>query len=256
MVSLKSSLEKLINPNQNIDKESFVIELKIEDLSRSDFNLKTDKGLQEYEFLNSPVENKIFKELSFRTTLLESEISKDGKQIITSLKDRDKLIFKLIEKNTFNHLKDIRIVLHFLNQYSKAYFKRQTGIRSIQFGSIYLFINGFRVPPFGDYGNDWLGLELRKGQGRARYLGARDLIGRVEINDSRNIFKIISNREGLVKNEAQDELVGNTKANFVNSYFYSVFRKIELYVVDGLDWDSIKKRPKADDNIEEEENSR
>jgi len=253
LVSLKNSLEKLTNPNQNIDKQSFIIESKIEDLSKTDFNLKSKSGKYNYDFLNSPVENKIFKELSFRTTLLESEISKDGTKIITSLKDRDKLIFKLIEKNPFKQLKDIKIVLHFLNQYSKAYFKRHTGIHSIQSGSIFLFINGFRVAPFGDYGNDWLGLETRKGQGRARYLGTRDLIGRVEINDSKNVFKIISSREGLVKNNAHNELVGNKQGDFTNSFFYSVFRKLEVYVVKGLDWDRVKRSSKSGDNIEEDE---
>jgi hypothetical protein len=171
------------------------------------------------------------------------------------LKNRDKIIFKLIEKNTFDELKDIKIVLYFLNQYSKAYFKRQTGIDSIRFGSIFLFINGFRIPPFGDFGNDWLGLELRKGQGRARFMGARDLIGRVEINDKENKFKIISNREGLVKNSAHNFLVGNTRDEFTNSFFYAIFRKLEMFVVDGLDWDRIKKIPKTEDNIEEEEKS-
>src|SRR3989344_6605808 len=252
LISLKTHLEKLTNPNQKIDKNSFVVDLIIEELDKNDFNLNTQSGNRDYNFLKGPVENKIFKKLSFKTTFIESVISKDGKTITTVLKDRDRTIFKLIEKNKFRNLKDIKIIFYFLNQYSKAYFKRETGIESLRFGSVFLFINGFRVPPFGDYGDGWLGLELRKGQGRARYLGARDLIGRVEINDSNNIFKIISNREGLVRNKAHDELVGNSKNNFKKSYFYSMFRKLELFVVNGLDWDSITKSPDKD-NIEEEE---
>lgn len=252
LIYLKTALEKLTNPNQNIDKNSFVIDLKIEDLKEDDFDLGVSKYKQKYDFLTSPVENKIFEKLSFRTTSIESEISKNGGQITTSLKDKDRVIFTLVEKNVFKHLKDIRIVLYFLNQYSKAYFKRQTGIESVNFGSIFLFINGFRVSPFGDPGNDWLGLEMRKGQGRARYMGARDLQGRVEINDSGGVFKIISNREGLVKNEAHDELVG-TQEDFTKSYFYSILRKLEIFVVDGLDWDRIQKSAISRDNIEEDE---
>lgn len=70
-----------------------------------------------------------------------------------------------------NLLRDIEINIYYLNPYSKAYFTRQTGIRSVDFGSIFLFINGFRIPPYGDQGNDWLGMELRKGQGFNRFLG-------------------------------------------------------------------------------------
>src|SRR6202044_1506550 len=99
-------------------------------------------------------------------------------------------------------LKGVRGVIYFLNSYKKAYFKRQTGMRSIDFGSIFLFLNGFRVAPYGDRGNDWLGLDSRKSQGQTRYLGNRDIIGRIKVYDNENHFKPISSREGL-KNTPQ-----------------------------------------------------
>jgi signal transduction histidine kinase len=253
IIMLKHALEKLTNPNQKIEKEGFRIYLQIEDLSKKDFDLDNASNKERYLYIKkSLVENKIFENLNFRTTYIESELSEGI--IKTTLKYRDNIIFEIKEKNTYDLLQSvhIKIKLHFLNQYSKSYFKKYTGTRSFDFGSIFLFINGFRIIPYGDFGNDWLGLEVRKGQGRARYLGARDLVGWFEIDDQSGSFIIISNREGLVKNKNYEELVGGTPNSFIKSYFYSVFRKLELFVVDGLDWDRIYKT-KASEFLEEDE---
>jgi len=257
IINLKKALQKLTNPNQNIDKEGFKIKVQVLDLSKKDFDLKTETSKAEFEILNKElVENKIFTQLNFRTTYIESVLDDDA--ITTSLKYQDKIIFELKEKNAYNALNGtkIKIKLHFLNQYSKSYFKKYTGMKSREFGSIFLFVNGFRISPYGDSNNDWLGLEIRKGQGTARFLGARDLVGWIEINDESNAFKIISNREGLVKNKQYQQLVGDTPKNFIDSYFYAIFRKLESFVVDGLDWDRIYKKKKDDeDAVEEDERS-
>lgn len=250
LISLKTSLEKLINPSQ-LNKKNIEIQLKILDLDEKDFS-NSKESKENYKFLNSPVENKIFQKLFFRTTSIEAEISEDGKTITTILKDKNNIIFKLIENNIFSELKDIKIVLYFLNQYSKSYFKRQTGKDSVRFGSVFLFMDGYRISPFGEFGNDWLGLEVRKGQGRARFLGTRDIIGRIEINDETN-FEIVSNREGLVKNKAYSQLVGRDSDDFKNSFYYLIFRKFEKFVVDGLDWDRIHKKSNFEENADVED---
>lgn len=251
IIRLKTALEKLTNPNQNIDEKGFKIKVKVLDLSERDYD-STKTGRENYCFLKKElVENKIFTNLKFRTTYIESTLNMDS--IVTKLRYRDKIIFELKERNVYKSLKDVEInlKLHFLNQYSKAYFKRYTGIRSVNFGSILMFVNGFRIPSYGDYGNDWLNIEVRKGQGRARYLGTRDLIGWFEINDKNNVFSIISNREGLVKNNPYRQLVGDDDKSFIRSYFYSVFRKLELFVVEGLDWDKIASRYADEDEVTE-----
>jgi len=244
LVSLKKALEKLTNPNQQIEKDSFKIFLVIQDLDAKDYKSeKTD----EYLYLNqSFVINRIFKKLSFKVTEIISEISSDGKEIYTVLKDRDRKIFELWEKNTFTLLKDIKVHLYFLNQYAKAYFKRETGVRSVGFGSIFLFINGFRVPPYGEYGNDWLGLDIRAKQRYKSLFGTREVLGRIEINDNENRFPIVSNREGIVKNNCYNQLVAKKRHDFKDSYVYSAFRKLELFVIEGLDWDKIKDKEYAD----------
>ena len=254
IVSLKGALQRLINPNQIIEKEGFKIKVRVLDLSKDDFDSTKEEDKEEYELIKKElVENKIFTELNFRTTYIESMLDKDT--ITTTLRYQNKVIFKLTEKNVYDSLKgvNIKLKLHFLNQYSKTYFKRYTGMQSKDFGSIFLFINGFRITPYGEFNNDWLSLEIRKGQGRMRYLGARDLVGWIEINDNLGLFRIISNREGIVKNKQYQQLVGDRPDSFVESYFYSVFRKLESFVVDGLDWDRIYKRKKGEEDVIEED---
>ncbi|WP_440947864.1 ATP-binding protein [Methanosarcina sp. T3] len=232
ILKLKKYLEKLVNPHYNISGKGIKIYLVAKEF------VDQEKKSPTHEKVNGLIENKIFERLEFKTTSIESFISPDGKETTTILRDKGRIIFCLREKNVkFPLLKNIRIVLFFLNQYSKIFFTKQVGVRPVEFGSIHLFINGFRVPPFGDEGNDWLGLEIRKGQGYARFLGTRDLIGWVEITDESNDFQIISSREGLVKNQKYLQLTDGS-----NSYFYDVFRKIEKYVVEGLDWDRISKK--------------
>ena len=236
IISLKRQLEKLINPNQAFKKNSFEIDLIAPEYKTY------DKGREEYERINGPVKNKIFEKLNFRTSSIESSIDEEGKTITTTLQDRGNVIFTLKEKNTFDLLRNINVSIYYLNTYAKIYFTKQTGIRSVNFGSISLFINGFRIPPYGDEGDDWLGLELRKGQGYNRYLGTREIVGRIEVNDTIEQFKIISSRAGVVNNIAFEQLT-NTSKPF--GYFYKSFRRLERFVSEGIKWDSINEDEKG-----------
>lgn len=236
-VSLKSTLEKLINKSQ-VESDDFKIFFKvpeIDDTNETSYNKQ----------INGEIKNKFFEKLDFNTTYIHSAISDDGQYIITKLKDRDRVIFKTIEKNIeFPELKNVKIILMHLNPYGKAYFKKQMGVRSVDFGSIYLFINGFRIPPYGEIDNDSFGIEIRKGQGQRRYLGGREIIGRIEIEDRDNQFKIISSREGIEQNEAFKQLVHkSTKSRKDqiknNGFFYKTLKRLEKYVVEGLKWDSV-----------------
>ncbi len=238
-VSLKSTLEKLINKSQ-VESDNFKIFLKVKEID--------DKKEESYnKKINGEIKNKFFEKLDFNTTYIHSAISDDGKYIITKLKDRDKTVFKTMEKNIeFPDLKGIKIILMHLNPYGKVYFDKQMGVRGVDFGSVYLFINGFRIPPYGDIDNDSFGIEMRKGQGQRRYLGGRDIIGRVEIEDRKNQFKVISSREGIVQNEVYRQLIHkstkSTKKQIKNNgFFYKTLRKLEKYVVDGLKWDSVSR---------------
>lgn len=230
-LDLRRYLEKLINPNQAFQGKGFVIELVADEFAGDD-ELKRPA-----QKINGPIENKIFKKLNFTTTVIEADISPKGDTITTTLTDRNRIVFKVVEKNVdYKLLKGIKIVIFYLNPYAKAYFKRYTDIRSVNFGSIFLFINGFRVNPLGDYGDDWLRMEVRKGQGHRKFLGTREVVGRIEINDYNRDFKIISSREGIVKDRRFTQIV-DIQPSSNKGFFYKTLRRLEKYVVEGLGWD-------------------
>jgi len=229
IVSLKRQLERLINPNQAFKVNQFGVKIKAEDF------LQYDEEQEEYNKINGDVKNRIFENLDFRTTSIHSSIDEKGEYITTTLQDRGNEIFVLKENNPFSQLSNIEITIFYLSTYAKAYFTKQTGIKSVDFGSIYLFINGFRIPPYGDVGDDWLGIEMRKGQGYSRFLGTREIVGRIEVFDEKEKFKIISNRSGVVRNVAFEQL---TKSDYPFGFYYKTFRRLERFVVEGIKWDS------------------
>lgn len=226
LLDLKRALEKFLNPNQLFQRNSFRITLSAPDL------LPADRKKDYAEQVNVEIKNQIFEKLEFNSTYIEATISPVDNTVKTELFHDGQPVFRLVERNdTYPLLQDAHIVIYYLNPYKKAYFKRQTGIRSVKFGSIFLFLNGFRVAPYGDHGNDWLGLDIRKAQGTTRYLSNRDIVGRIEIKGDEEQFKPISSREGLKKTDAFVQLK--------DDFFMAVLRKFEKFVVDGLDWDSI-----------------
>ena len=124
LVKLRKELERfVIDPKGN-----FSVVLTAEDYL-------DDKSL------NGEVQNKIFEELSFRTTSINATISPNGKKTtITLCHDGDE-VFHIIEKTPYENLRNIRATIFFLNQPAKSYFKRNTGYHSVEFGSIFFFLN-------------------------------------------------------------------------------------------------------------------
>ena len=99
-----------------------------------------------------------------------------------------------------------------------------------------MFLNGFRVFPYGETGNDWLDIDRRKAQGYNRYIGTRDLIGYVSIEDNESSFIPVSAREGVVKNEAFEQLQSPYDINGLGKpgFVSKAFRRLEKFVVEGL----------------------
>ncbi|TXT27260.1 MAG: putative prophage encoded two-component system histidine kinase [Gallionellaceae bacterium] len=225
LFELKDSLERFINPNQLFLRNKFRISLQAPDLAAKD-------GKEYQDQVNVEIKNQIFEKLEFNSTYIETRISPKDKTVTTELHHDGEPVFKLVERNeAYPLLRDAHVVIYYLNPYKKAYFKRQTGVRSVDFGSIFLFLNGFRIAPYGDRGNDWLGLDVRKSQGQNRHLGSREVVGRIEISGSEEQFKPISSREGLKKTDAFVQLK--------ESFFEGALKRLEKFVVEGLDWDSI-----------------
>lgn len=230
ILKLKKSLAKLINPNQENDSDNFEIEIIAED----ELNLDKEKGKKgenknELEIVNGPVKNSIFETLEIKTSNIFVQISPNGEYIETTLQDRGDLIYYLKERNPYNNLKNVSVYLFQLNRAAKANFTRLMGMEPVKYGSVFMYKNGFRVYPYGEEGEDGLGIERRKQQGYNRFLGTRDLIGRIEINGTQPDLRETTSRDGgLVKTQTFDYLL-----DFFKRY---VLERLESYVVNIIKW--------------------
>jgi signal transduction histidine kinase len=98
------------------------------------------------------------------------------------------------------------------------------GMPILHYGSVFLYKNGFRIHPFGDPNEDSLGIDRRKQQGFFRFLGTRDLSGRIEIYGINPAFRETSSRDGgVIKNEAYEQLRG--------FFIECALRRLEAFVV-------------------------
>lgn len=237
-LELKRSLGKLINPFENSAMPSFQIELNDKEELLEDSNKTHDKDI-----VNGIVKNTVIDILNIKTTYIEVHVEKNN--IITTLTDRGELIYKVSEINKFPMLKNIHFRLFYLNRAAKINFNKVMGIPAVQFGSVFLYNNGFRVYPYGELANDALGINQRHQQGYARFLGTRDLLGSIEIQQKSEYFREASSRDGgLVKTDGTKELI--------EAFYDYVLKRLEKYVV-GIQWafeDDYKlKEDKDKDNI-------
>lgn len=230
ILKLKKSLAKLINPNQGNDSDKFDIEI----IAKEELNIdktpnKKGKSRDDWDIVNGTIRNKIFETLEIKTSNILVQISPDGNFIETTLQDRGDPIYYLKEKNPYSDLKDISVYLFQLNRIAKSNFTRTMGMEPVKFGSVFMYKNGFRVYPYGEPGEDLLLIDNRKQQGYNRFLGTRDLIGRIEINGEQPKLKETTSRDGgLVKTP--------TYYNLVEFFYDYVLKRLESYVVNIIQW--------------------
>lgn len=138
------------------------------------------------------------------------------------------------EKNRDNHTEPFNLIkgVHFKVHYfiyEPTLFAPGTFtfIRNLAYekGGIRLYRNGFRVLPYGEQGDDWLGLD--KSNNRSSTLGPHMNIcffGFVEIEDSQgDKFEETSSREGLIENDSSRELI-----DFVYRSLISAVQRVSL----------------------------
>jgi len=211
LLSLKASLAKLINPfGDKGDPFRILITAPDEEAADKAEEGKAGKnGSQALakDVVNGRVGNFIFSKLRDKTTFIEVSISEGS--IHTTLTDRGELIYKIREPNPYKDLEDsdFKCEIYYLNQSAKVTFARRIGLPSVQFGSVFVFRNGFRVYPIGNENDDWFGFNRRKQQGYARFLGTREIIGRVDVYGSDEDFQEASSRnQGLIDTPAVKQL--------------------------------------------------
>ena len=211
----------MINPFSGTD-DDFKIEIFAPKMKEED-----DQTRSLYEKVNGVIENSIADVLKLKTTQIESHIQSGV--IHTTLTDRGTLMYEIEQPNEkYPDLKSVSISLFFLNHAAKSSFTRMMGVQPVSYGNIFLFRNGFRILPYGEWNDDSWGLNQRQQQGYNRFLGTRDLFGRVDVEtDSVDLIKEVSSRDGgLIKTAASQQLM---------DYFTLIHRRLERYVV-GVLW--------------------
>lgn len=231
--SLKHSLEKLINPFS--ETTDFNIEIICKRELQEDNAIKDSSPKYiDRDKINGSIRNSITDILKLKTTEIDIKLSNDT--IETKLLDRGTLIYHIEEKNTFNpYIDDLKINLYYLNRSAKFNFTKRMGIEPVNYGSVFLFKNGFRVQPYGDTGDDSWQLDYRAQQGYNRYLGTRDLFGRVDIvTDKTEQFREVSSRDGgMVKTYGYEQLI--------KIFEIKAHKRLERYVT-GVLWGKHSKK--------------
>ena len=224
LIELKRSLEKLINPFSN--DITFQIEIVAPSFIDSD-NEKKRLG-EKSKIINGLISNSILKVLDLKTTQI-NVVVKD-QLISTKIIDRGTLIYHIEEPNIDKRIiDDLNINLYFLNRSAKINFGKLMDIEPVNYGNVFLFKNGFRVQPYGDVGDDSWKIDNRKQQGYNRFLGTRDLFGKVElITENYQEFKEVSSRDGGLV-----ETLGKIK--LFSLFYEKALKRLERYVV-GVLW--------------------
>ena len=242
ILRLKKSLEKLINPFSGADEfkiifdvpseidrdkekreECIQLKAKWDELTPYKQRETIDK---ERSIINGPLINSIAETLNLKTTRIDSTIK--GNRIFTKLSDRGITIYEIEEYDKYPLLEDVSISLFYLNQQAKYNFSILMGTPPVNYGSVFLFRNGFRIMPYGEFRDDSWGLDQRVQQGYNRVLGTRQILGRVDVEtEDKEAFKEVSSRDGgLINTPSYQQLL---------EYFNSIHRRLERYVV-GVLW--------------------
>ena len=236
ILRLRAALMKLVSPQKaEGEKQTEISIIADHEIEADEAELQKNKrGIAKTGYgnlvVNGPIVNDVFEKLGLKTTSISVAISEKGDTIETIIEDRGVFVFKVLRQNeSYNWLENIRIKLFYLNRAAKVNFARVMGIDSVNYGSVFIYKNGFRVYPYGEKGIDFFKINERKSQGYNRFLGTRELMGRIEINGDNEHFVEKSSRDG--------GFIVNPATNQLEEFFIAeVVRVLEKYVVDGIDW--------------------
>lgn len=168
--------------------------------------------------------------LKEKSTTIEAKISD---RIIISLSDRGKNIYQISSVNN-TILKDVNITIsiNYLTSSAKKIFTEKMGVQPVNYGNVFVYRNNFRVYPYGNTNYDFLELNLRKTQGYNRYIGTREIIGYIDIQDENNFFMETSSRDnGFIRNIYLSELE--------NFYLTYIHKPLE-YFVNLIKWGEVE----------------
>lgn len=244
LFTIKKYLQRMVNPYEPISDFRLFLAAPAyiaEDRKQEKINEEKENADDEVFERWSPkgpvggeIKNAVIEEVKERSSWIRGCVE-DGKIRIQLFEGKDVLI-ETKEVSPFNNIgmpqkaEKVEAEIFYLNRNAKNIFTRIMGVRPVDFGSIHVYRNAFRVLPYGEAGNDWLQLDLKKAQGFKRLLSTRELLGRVSISDKSNTFREVASREGFYEGQSLSEL-----KEFLLVY---LIRELQRYVVEAIGWNS------------------
>ncbi len=173
IVKLQQHLKKLVSPFTQ-EQDSFKIYLQFEKFTE--------------RIINDSFE--------YATTGIETSIDAKGLMHYEIFTDLDSIEEEIqLERPTFG---PIRLSILYMDRAAKIAFTKRTGTSTKDYGNIKLFRDNFRVLPYGEKENDWLGIDNKHAQGTFRTFGTRDIVGYVQISKASNpMLRDATSRQGL-----------------------------------------------------------
>lgn len=245
ILRLRNALTRLINPISGL--KDFSVRVTAPHFEDADNKLKARQGADSASVVNGPIRNFLFESLKSKTTTISARVDSTKSELVTELVDRDAMIYRLREPLPYKSLRghSVKLTLFYLNKAAKIAFAHRMGMHSVAFGSVFLFLNGFRVFPIGEEEDDYFGVNRRKQQGHSRFLGTRDLIGKLEVEagPGDSDFREASSRDrGLLETPAVQQL---------RKFLVDILKRLEDYVTN-VNWKlSAKDRELKDSDFED-----
>lgn len=224
VLQLKKALKRLINPDIEQNDDIFEVYLWMD----------LPQGSLIEDEVNGKIVNDVFERLNIKTTSISVSISKTGDYINTELYDRGTYIYSIKEKNPYTQLKGISAKIFYLNRNAKTEFTKSMGVEPVKYGSVFVYKNRFRIYPYGEPNNDFLDIDKRKAQGYNRFLGTRDILGRISIVcDDSHFIETSSRNSGF--------LMSPEFVQLTDFFHKNVFKILEDYVVRVIEWGDVSK---------------
>lgn len=168
----------------------------------------------EFDDLAKLVEARYFPEADYH---LRAEIDSDGYGNVDVLDGYDKLLYTANHQEFSEHpdspysCPPARFDLWVFILSGENFRLRSVSVREVQhwlrnFGGIHLYINGLRVNPYGNSGNDWLDLNLSRVRSPENRPGTNTSIGRIRVDDPQEALIQKTDRSGVIESEAFRDL--------------------------------------------------
>ena len=178
-----------------------------------------------YQDLENLVRNRYFRDAEYH---LRAEVKKGGLATATVLDWKGAVLYDAQHEQIANSKGNppyncprvtFELWVFILNQ--QTFSTRQSSVGDVrtwlqEVGGVHFYFNGLRVSPYGNPGDDWLGMNLRRAQSPEERPSTNTSIGRVTVLDRGDNLVQKTDRSGFIEDDA--------------------FTQIRSFAQDSLDW--------------------